>query len=155
MTIYTIVAYRPNSHYSRRQCVMGTSPSDFELHFCDTFEEAVDVGASYLLKDADRDEEFADWELHLLVDGMDEDAWWRTDPDYVRDTIWDQFARLSKEKCQADLRERASRKAEEELAKRQEHERISAEAAAVEQRLTEERERAELRRLTEKYGAAG
>jgi hypothetical protein len=153
MTIYTIVAYRQNSHYSRRQCVMGSSSSDFEMHFCDGFEEAVAIGAAYRVKDGDRDEAYAEWEVHLLVDGMDEDAWWRTDPEYVPDTTWDAFERLTKEKCAADLRERARRKEETDLAEKLERERLSAEAALVERRVAEERERAELKRLTEKYGA--
>jgi hypothetical protein len=153
MTIYTIVAYRENSHYSRRQCIMGSSPSDFEMHFCDSFEEAVAVGAGYRVKDADRDEAYAEWDVRLLVDGMDEDAWWRTDPDYVQETTWDLFARLTKENGAAVLRERERLKEEADLAAKIERDRISAEAALVERRLTEERERAELKRLFEKYGA--
>jgi hypothetical protein len=152
MTIYTIVAYRQNSHYSRRQCVMGSSASDFEMHFCDGFEEAVAIGAAYRVKDADRDEAYAEWDVHLLVDGMDEGAWWRTDPDYVQETTWDVFERLTKENGAAVLRERERLKEEADLAAKHERDRISAEAALVERRLTEERERAEMKRLVEKYG---
>lgn len=154
MTLYTIVAYRPDSYYTRRQCVMGSSRSDFEMHFCDTFEDAVGIGSAYLVKDADRAEEYAEWEVHLLVDGMDEDAWWRTDPDYVPHTIWDEFKKLAAEKCAAELRDRALKKEEAELSARLERERIAAEAALAETRMLEDRERAELRRLTEKYGAS-
>lgn len=153
MSIYTIAAYRPNSHYSRRQCVMGTSESDFELHVCQTFDEAVEIGASYLMKDADRDEAYAEWELNFLVDGMDENAWWGTDPDYVSETTWDTFDRLAREKCAQNLRDQKRKKEEADLEARMERDRLAAKAALAEQQRAEERDLEEFKRLSEKFGS--
>jgi hypothetical protein len=145
MTMYTVVAYRPNNnHYGDR------THSEFELN---SFEEGETKRVAeqlnvYRKRDRDDGNEYASWEVTLLVDGYEKD-WWtgNEELDKAREELFDKIRVLAYELWDEALEEAhaAKLKAEEEA------KRLADAQALVAAKEKEKRERAELARLKEKY----
>lgn len=148
---FTLIAYRQNHTDYYRNCRMGSSSSDFAIRVFQSLEEAALAGAEYRLKDDERGNDYAEWELSLLVDGADEEAWWTDEREYEPESPFEMFARLVKESHGSALiaRAEAARLAsEKENARKAAKE---AEEARVAEVALEKADRARLRELMSMY----
>lgn len=148
MTNYTIVAYRPNHVDLCRNCVVGTTNSEIEFgFFSDLFAAAVHA-AGYTKRPEEADSSYADWEITLLVDGLDENQWW-SDRDWL-EVEYDPFDDFRSMHAKAVQEVEARRIEADRIRKEKEAERKRKEAAKAAQ-LKEEAEREQLRVLKGKY----
>jgi len=149
MTTYTVLAYRENSLDSCRGCVIERSDSAFDFGCFQNIEDAAAYWAQKRRENHTSEQRFAEWQLTLLVDGLDENAWQTlySGQDVAEPAFW-QMYELSGPHL-ARLEETATQAAQAAADAQAERNRIAAQAAATAQT---QREQATLLRLTEKYG---
>jgi hypothetical protein len=148
MTNYTIIAYRPNYTDMCRGCVVGRSSSEHEISFFETLEDAAKKGAEYEIWNEEKDTEYDDWEITLLIDGIDSDTWWldrswpceETDP-------FETFCDLKRDMVTAEIERRRVEKERLKELEEAKKRRKATEAAIAKERA----EREKLRELLEKY----
>lgn len=145
MSTYTVVCYRGNGADYCRGCLMDSSDSAHEIFFCANEEEAAQVFAGKRLLDRNSGREVCDWEITVLVDGLDEQH-----SEYEENSAFDRIATLAQ--VELDRLIAAENAAAE--AKRIEEERRKAQAKAQAIIDAEQRDRETYERLRSKYGAA-
>lgn len=148
MTNYTIIAYRPNGVDTCRGCVMGTTGSEIETGFFQDALEAATFAVGFEDRPHEADPSYSAWEITLLVDGLDENAWW-ADKDWREEELdpFDEFRSLHAKAIEAVAEMRRQEKKRKDEADAEQRRRQALAAAKAK----EESERAQLRSLMEKY----
>lgn len=150
MTVYTLVAYRPNGVDTCRGCVMGQSDSDFAMGTFKSADEAAQFWAQKRWDDLGRGREACHWEVTVLINGVSRDDLWQID-DNLYDELEPLFDDLHQRNEQA-FKALQDKDAEEKRvqAQKEEQARRAQQARAAQEKRT--RDLAELARLQELYG---
>lgn len=153
--VYSLVAYRPNGVDSCRGCVMARSDSDIALHFFSSQEKLTDAWAQLRLAELGTGYEVSAVEYTLLINGMDDDAWWRIhsqlNPEQeVDEAPFYELRELAEQKYQSLVLQEKQReqqaKIELERTQQLERERATEQARQAEKKLYEQ--------LHQKYGSS-
>ena len=150
MSIYTIVAYRPDGVDTCRGCVMARSSSDFECRAFSSMEEAAQFWATKRLESSTSAREYCSWEITALIDGLDCDSWWTLKGQDCDDDEppFEELQRMADQAFNALVAARAE-------AARQEQLRAEAQAAAEREAAQLKKtaaEKAQLKALLAQYG---
>lgn len=127
---YTLICYRPNADDYCMGCHMGSSDSTHEIYYSKDREFIAAMWATCLVEDQFKDQDEAEWEITLLIDGIEP-----TDIDVTNKFVKDATV-LFKERCKI-RRENTER--ENDLIRRNQAEELK------------KQELNELQRLTTKY----
>lgn len=143
---YTLVVYRPNGVDTCRNCVMGTSNSDFEIEVFNDMAALAEWKAKHFFSRT-KDREYCDPEYTLLLDGLRED-------DERGDDSEERYEerRACERLFSAALARLNAEAAERKRLAQQDAERKAAEAAAEATAKREKAERAQYMALKAKFG---
>lgn len=145
MTVYTLIAYRPNGSYGYDRYDMEYSDSELYTFVFYSEEEIVNEILKFHIKSKEQDRSYKDWEIKILIDGRDEDSWTdeQTEEDERFWKITIAYSEVIKDwQSKEDEREEALRKAKE-TKKKEEARKLEAKKIS--------QERALLKTLKEKY----
>lgn len=153
LSVYTLLAYRPNGVDTCRGCVMGQSDSDFTAHYFTSADELVNTWARLRLDSLGTPREVCNVEFTLLINGLDENSWWNVFNDaYDRAEVDEPEFHALSDAAETQLEVLRAEKHELELKRQEAQAQVELLAQLAKRRQVAADERAEYERLRSKYG---